>query len=224
MKVIGALAFCVAVSVQSAPGAKAMFYNPGGISTAAAARMLPGGTLPLLREVNYLTPLRHCGVHYWFESEGGISFTEASATTRGGRFVLKLRSSCNGILTVFDMAGEGQELTPRFDARYSGHKLGDQIYTVPGVFDTTMDKARHVIIVWARSQTEVARDVADAPNRVKVMASWRIRDDGRVTTAADVGTPAIVREVEESVPGEIGTYVVNRQDAGVATDIRFPAR
>jgi hypothetical protein len=62
-----------------------------------------------------------------------------------------------------------------------------------------------LIIVWARSQSEVAVSAADARKRLIDMPAWM----------------SIVSETDDATPGEIGTYVMNRRDAGVAAEILF---
>lgn len=184
-----------------------MFYNPGGVGGETAPRFLADPSRRI-REVNYLTPLRHCGIHYWFENEKGIPLSENAARSQMGRFTLHIRASCNGFLTVFDIES-GVELAPRTDPRWSGYRLGDTIFRVPGVFESTGQGAgRHIIIVWARSQTEVAGNAEHARRRLVDMPVWM----------------TIVRESDESTPGEIGTYVVNRGDAGVPAEIVFRRR
>ena len=61
-----------ATGQQVEPGAKTMFYNPGGADIQTAATFLPD-TPHRLREVNFLMPLKHCGIHYWFENDKGLA-------------------------------------------------------------------------------------------------------------------------------------------------------
>lgn len=199
-----ALALGVWAALPQQSGAKLMFYNPGGVGAQTPATYL-GDPARRLREVLYLTPLRHCGIHYWFEDLGGKARTEAGARAAGGDHGLLIRASCNGFLTVFDTGPAGTELTPRTDTRYSGHRLGDEIFRVPGLFEFTRDAPKQLVLVWARSQTEVARSAADAPDRVRDMAKWM----------------EIVHETDDLTPGEVGNYLVNRSDGGVATQIVF---
>ena len=87
--------------------------------------------------------------------------------------------------------------------------MSDDVYVVPGVFEfSSGESPTRVVIVWARSQTEVAHDAARARARLVDMPAFM----------------PIVRETEESTPGEIGTYVVNRTNAGVSAEIVFRAR
>jgi hypothetical protein len=191
---------------------KEMFYNTGGAETVRGPTYLPDARRRL-REVNYMTPLRHCGIHYWFEDSQGVAYEEGQARRHGGRVSLLIRASCNGFLTVFDLTADRTELTPRTDQRWSGLSLGDQLFRVPGDFELGTSPTKRLIIVWARSQTEVARDAAHAPTRLRRMTEWAV--NGRVM---------VVRAVDEATPGEIGNYVVNRADAGVAAEVRFAAR
>ena len=56
----------IILSLQSLPGAKAMFYDPGdrGFSAAIQPR-------EKLRPVETRGPCLHCGIHYWLETEKG---------------------------------------------------------------------------------------------------------------------------------------------------------
>ena len=191
-----------ATGQQVEPGAKTMFYNPGGVDTQSTPTFLPD-TPRRLREVNFLMPLKHCGIHYWFENDKGLALSEQAASKLDGSFTLFVRASCGGFLTIFDMDGEGKELTPRTDSRWSGYRLGDQIYRV-GTFEfAAQGPAKRLIIVCARSQTEVAGSASHAVRRLIDMPKiWKI-----------------ISESEESIVGEIGTYVVNRVDAGVPAEI-----
>ena len=188
------------------PSPQEMFYNPAGVGVRPDVRFLPGGARKL-REVNYLTPLRHCGIHYWFEDGTGKPATEQQARKTPGPFGLLIRASCNGFLTAFDLE-TGAELTSREDGRYSGYRLGDEIFRLPGAFVLQPDSVGRLIVVWARSQTEVARRAGDAPDRLQQLWKWN----------------PIVRASEEAAPGEVGNYVVNQTDAGVAVEILFTKR
>ena len=84
--------------------------------------------------------------------------------------------------------------------------MSDAVYDVPGTFTfSSHESATRVIIVWARSQTEIAGNAADAQQRLIDMPAWM----------------PIVREIDDTTPGEIGTYVMNRTNAGVAAEILF---
>lgn len=178
---------------QPNPSAKAMFYDSAN-------------------------PGCGCGIHYWLQNERGTPVTERAASGLTGRFTLHIRTNIRaGFLTVWDISGPGRQLTPmdpdqRVNAggRLSGIRIrtSEDIYVVPGNFEFNGgDSPTHLVINWARSQSEVAHSVDRARARPKEMSSW-----------------PIVREVDESTPGQIGTYVINRQDAGVFAEIVFRSR
>ena len=77
----------IILSLQSLPGAKAMFYDPGdrGFSAAIQPR-------EKLRPVETRGPCLHCGIHYWLETEKGEPVTETTASGMGGKFTLHIRS------------------------------------------------------------------------------------------------------------------------------------
>jgi hypothetical protein len=209
VRTLAALFVTVGIWSQIAPGAKSMFYDPGdrGAQPAQPAHRL--------RSIDFAQPFFHCGIHYWLETETGIPVAERAASAMAGKFTVHLRNNIgDGFLTVWDVNGEGRELTPKDEqssggGRWSGHRMSDEVYVVPGVFEfATGESPTHLVIVWARSQSEVAHNAARARERVKDMPAWM----------------PIVRETDESTPGAIGTYVVNRTSAGVVAEIVFRSR
>ncbi len=202
--------FAIALlSWQPLPSAKAMFYDPGDMGL-----LTRGESGRSLRPVRFAETYLHCGIHYWLEAENGTRLTERAAMGVPGRFTVHLRNNIgDGFLTVWDVS-QGRELTPRDErfsggGRWSGYLMSDEVYVVPGTFEFSAGQAAtHLVIVWARSQTEVAHSAARARERVKEMP----------------GSMPIVREVDESMPGEIGTYVVNRLNGGVVAEIEFRSR
>jgi hypothetical protein len=185
-----------------------MFYDPGDLGLLHVTK-----PRTRLRPIRFARPFYHCGIHYWLHTEGGTPITENRARSMPGKFTLHLRNNiAGGFLTVWELT-EGRELTPKDDrwsggGRWSGIVMTDEVYTVPDVFEFSADAAKHVVIVWARSQTEVAHSAARARATVKEMPAWM----------------PMVSELDESTQGEVGTYVVNRRDAGVVAEIIFWSR
>ncbi len=206
--ILVALALTGTLAMQAPPGAKQMFYNPGGTGVGHVTR-----PTSQLRPVRFAELFYHCGIHYWLQTEDGVKVTAEQARSMSGRFTIHLRNNVgHGFLTVWELSEEKQ-LTPLDDrwsggGRWSGIAMTDAVYTVPGSFEFRADNPKHVVIVWARSQTEVAHSAVRARARLIEMPKWM----------------PIVVETEEVIPNEIGTYVVNRTDAGVATEIVFRSR
>jgi hypothetical protein len=209
VRLLSALLLIAWFSSQPVPAAKDMFYDPGdlGLLPITEAR-------PSLRPIRYTDAFLRCGIHYWLEAEDGTRVTERTAMGMPGRFTLHIRNNIGGgFLTVWDVTQE-RELTPRDDrvgggGRWSGHLMSDAVYRVPGAFEFSKgESATHLVVVWARSQSEVAHSAERARARVKEMPAWM----------------RIVREVDESTPGEVGTYVVNRRDGGLVAQIVFRAQ
>ena len=209
VRLLSALFVIAWLSSQPVPAAKGMFYDPGDL-----------GLLPVadprssLRPVRYAEAFSHCGVHYWLEAEDGTRVTERRAIGMPGTFTLHIRNNIGGgFLTVWDVTQE-RELTPRDErvsggGRWSGYLMSDAVYRVPGAFEFSKgESATHLVVVWARSQSEVAHSAERARARVKEMPAWM----------------SIVKEVDDSTPGEVGTYVVNRRDGGVVAEIVFRAQ
>jgi len=204
-----ALIAIAGIWAQPVLSAKAMFYDPGDLG------LLPAGESGRpVRPVRFAEAYLHCGIHYWLETANGTRVTERAAMGIPGRFTVHLRNNIGGgFLTVWDVS-QGRELTPKDErfsggGRRSGYLMSDRVYVVPGTFEFSAgESATHLVIVWARSQTEVAHSAHDARARVTEMTA----------------SMPIVREVDEATPGEIGTYVVNRTDAGVVTEIVFRSR
>lgn len=209
LRILAALFAIAGLASQPLLPAKAMFYDPGDMG------LLPAGeSRRPLRPVRFAETYLHCGIHYWLEAENATRLTERAAMGRPGRFTVHLRNNIGGgFLTVWDVS-QGRELTPRDErfsggGRWSGYLMSDEVYVVPGTFEFSAGESpTHLVIVWARSQTEVAHSAHRARARVKEMTA----------------SMPIVREVDESTPGEIGTYVVNRTGAGVVAEIVFRSR
>jgi hypothetical protein len=212
IRTLVACALAAGIWTQPAWGAKAMFYDPGRLGTWGVNKS-PGSRL---RPIDFARPFFHCGIHYWLENESGTAFTENAARDRPGRFTLHLRNNIGGgWLTVWDVDGAGRELTPK-EGRYSGYLMSQHEYVVPGVFQFGGgNSAKRLVIVWARSQTEVAHSADDARKRVKQMSG--LKRDG-------VLLYNILRETDESTPGEVGTYVVNSECGGVFVDLVLRGR
>ncbi len=209
------LATAAAGQAESRQDAKALFYDPAerGVHAAAepgTARLRVIQRPPFLRHPD--GTLVHGGIHYWLQTPDGLPISETGARLRPGKYSIHLRTNVGaGFLAVWDVSGQGKELSPREDSRWSGFRLGEDEYVVPGTFEfTSAESPAHVIIVWAWSQTEVGRDPASARKRVGEMSAW-IRN----------GLPAIIRESDDATLGEIGTYVVNRAAGGVVAEIPF---
>jgi len=195
-------------AIQPLPGAKALFYDPGDLGLLPADQ--PAGAL---RPVRYADRAVHCGIHYWLQSANGTKLTERTARSAIGPFTVHLRNNVgHGFLTVWNVS-TGREMTPldpdpqiNGGGRWHGYRMSEAVYEVPGTFTfRSDDSATRLIIVWARSQTEVPDSAADAQRRLIDMPAWM----------------PIVRESDDATPGEIGTYVMNRTDAGVAAEILF---
>lgn len=196
----------VGLFAQSQPGAREMFYNPGDLDPAPTAPLVDG-----LRPVRFASPFLHCGIHVWLETADGTRLTVSRARTTPGPFRVRLRNNVgHGALTVWNLT-TGTQLTPldpRWSSggRWSGVSMTEDIYTIPGEFRFSDDAgAAHLSIVWARSQTEVAHSAKEALARLTDMPRWM----------------PIVTEHVESPASDVGTYVMNRHDAGVSTEIRF---
>lgn len=76
------------------------------------------------------------------------------------------------------------------------------------------ERATRLIVVFGRSQTEMAFTADDARRRVLDLSS-RLGVDR---------LPQVARETDDSTPGEIGTYVVNREGMPIAAEIVMRSR
>ena len=152
------------------------------------------------------------GVHYWFENDAGGKFSEAKAAGAGARVRMHLRSNASGYLTVWmaDGSSEGRQLTP-MQSRFHGYLLdAHREYVVAGDFTVeTADSATRVLVLFARSQTEQVANAIQARDKIQRLSTERAIGDG---------LPSIVHGVDESTPGQIGSYTVHRKggQAGLA--------
>lgn len=209
-RVVAAALILSALIGQAPRSAKAIFYDAGRLGAPPPAgpgmRLRPiaiaahevngGGSLP-------------CGMHYWLEDADGTPTSISAARLKPGRYSLHLRHNnyAPGFLSIWDVSGDGHEVTPRSDARWSGHQIvGGTEYRVPGEFEfSNTAAASHLILVWVRSQTEVPRNAADARQRVLDIPVYFNN----------------VSETDGGTPGEIGEYVVSRSGGPVAAEIVF---
>ena len=152
---------------------------------------------------------RNCGIYYWLQDAKGGRHTVAGARAKGGKYSAHIRNNvAGGYLTIFEV-GSGRELSPRDDKRWPGFRMSDAVFTVPGTFEfSDRDDASHLVIVWALSQTEVAGDAQHGLRRLVDMPRFM----------------SIVTEDEDRTAGEIGTYVINRNNGGVPAEIRFRSK
>jgi hypothetical protein len=156
------------------------------------------------------SPYDSVGIHYWFETTDHRIVGEAVAATLSEPLTLHIRGNTAAYLTVWSTDGPGAELTPRQDERWAGYSIGSNPFVVPGtVRFVPGEQAAHVTVVFGRSQTEMADSAGHARQRLGDLGS-RLGKDGR---------PQIVKESDDKTPGEIGTYVVNREGAPVAVEI-----
>jgi hypothetical protein len=199
-------------------GAKILFYDPD-IGQPSQAPIKPNA-------LTGLAPIRtrgtqFVGVHYWFENARGERFAEPGAAGLGARVRMHLRGNAQAFLTVWarDSSRDSVELTSRSHAgpegRWSGDLIGaDQEYVVPGEFEiTTADRAVHVIFLLARSQTEQVLSFANCRAKLDAIAARQGAD----------GESVLVREVDRTTPGQVGTYVVHRTGGQAGEEFSFAA-
>ena len=93
--------------------------------------------------------------------------------------------------------------------------MGVEPFVVPGtVRFVPGEQATRLIVVFGRSQTEMAASAERAQQRLSDLGN-RLGNDGG---------PQIVRESDDETPGEIGTYVVNREGMPLATELVLRSR
>jgi hypothetical protein len=186
-------------------GAKALFYDAGGHGAPEAAQA--PGLRPITiapHEVNGGGRLP-VGMHFWLETDRGTPISQRAASTVPGKYTLHLRhnNQTSAVLSIWQVNGDGRELTPRTYERWSGYAV-QRDYRVPGTFEFAEGaSAPHIIIVLARSQTEVPRDAAHA--RLRLVEIPRFFNN--------------ITEVDQSTAGEIGTYVVSRTGGPTAAEV-----
>jgi hypothetical protein len=197
-------------------GAKILFYDPD-IGQPSQLPVKPD-------TVTGLAPVRtrgtqFVGVHYWFENERGQKFAEPGAAGLGARVRMHLRGNAQAFLTVWmrDSSRDSLELTSRThggpEGRWSGYELyADTELVVPGEFEiTTADRAAHIIFLLARSQTEQVQSFANCRAKLDAIAARQGAD----------GESVIVREVDRTTRGQVGTYVVHRMGGQAGEEFSF---
>jgi hypothetical protein len=188
------LLFAGGLSAQSTPGAKAMFYSPGALA-------------PNLQSA-------HIGIRYWFEDVTGLARSERRIATAGGPHTLHIRGNTSAFISIWDM-DTGIELMSRTTITGGTRLGGGEELVIPDVFELAAGAPeRRIIVVWGRAQTEQAGRASGARQRLSDLTSRAGRD----------GAPQVVRESDDTTPGQIGTYVINREGMPVATELVFRAR
>jgi hypothetical protein len=80
---------------------------------------------------------------------------------------------------------------------------------VPGTSAPVNGQATHVLILFARSQTEQVDSLAGCRAKLERLSAGMAND----------GEPSLVLETDRVTPGEIGTYVVHRGGAQAAAEL-----
>jgi hypothetical protein len=186
--------------------ARVLFYDPafGDPSLTEAGPSPATGLTPV-----GTTGTQYVGVHYWFENGRGDKFADPIGAGAGSRVTLHVRGNTSAFLTVWmsDSGHASVELTSRTHAgpegRWTGYLLAaDQELVVAREFvvDSTVNDPERVIIFLARSQTEQVDSMSGAREKLERIAARNATDDESV----------LVRGVDRSTPGQIGTYIVHR--------------
>ena len=194
----------VARGVVLHPGAKALFYDPATGQASLSSSPSP---------VTGLTPVHSLGTtfvgaHYWFENDRGEKFADPVSAGLGAKIRMHLRGNTPAFLTVWmsDSTHKSLELTTRStsgpEGRWAGYWLDrDLNYRVTGDFEVApVERATRIIFLLARSQTEQVDSFSACQEKLQRIARRTVSDGGS----------ALVREVDRTTPGQVGTYVVNR--------------
>ena len=219
----GVLVLAALQSTQ-APGAKVLFYDPtwGDPQASAAVPPAPERNLVPIRPAEICRAgsdcrsmgFNHVGLHYWLEDQKGARYASAANAPAGIRVRLHLRVNVQGFLNVWvdDGTAAGVQLTPLQD-RFGGYRIGADVeYVVPGELFVAAagEPATQLLFLYSRSQTEQVTTTHDARERLVLHASRPARD-GRGS--------ALISELDRTTPGQVGTYVVNRNGGVTAGQI-----
>lgn len=246
MRLLGACLlapFLAAASATAQDGARTMFYNPAsGTMTrspdsAAPAPPPPSAPAKPSAPVKPSAPakpsspelirsgssrpsrplpaipaagVKFVGVHYWLDLEtiGIVSDQYTFAT--GERIRLNIRSNVDGYLVVWALPPDGKPavlLPSTGDASGISINAGQEYISPPIRFRPPV-RDEQLLLVFARQRSQLpSLETVEGKAAVAAFASAGARD--------------LVVETEEKAPGEIGTYVVNRQGGPVVRQIRL---
>jgi hypothetical protein len=158
-------------------------------------------------------PYGPVGICYWFASEAGARFVDARDAGAGARVTLHVQSNTAGFLTAWtiDNDGRGLQLTP-MEGQYSGYLLAAlQDYAVPNAITLPSKGASmHLLILFARSQTEQVGSAAGAREKIQQVSTWPARDGGS----------PIVSETD-AASAQACTYVVHREGAQPGIEVEI---
>lgn len=205
------LAAAVTAQAPEPPGARSMFYNPatGTLSPPPPlaqplqeARPGPARQMPKSGTVQFV------GIHYWLDLEGVGPVADTRVFYTGQRIRLNVRSNCDGFFAVWTLQTDGTAalLVPESRAaRGVALQPGQPFVTAPIRFNAPVADERLMVFF--------ARQKAGLPS------FETLRADAALSAFRGAGARDLSIEIEESAPGEIGTYVVNRRGGAVAKDI-----
>ena len=165
---------------------------------------------------------RFVGVQYWFEDSRGQKFADPDAAGVGSTIALHVRSNVGAFLTVWmrDATHDSVELTSRTDAgpdgRWPGQRVAaGEVFIAPEfVVAGPSQGAPRIAIFLGRSQTEQVASFSDAVEKLARIAARKAAD----------GESVIVREVDRTTPGRVGTYVVQRTGGQTGGEIVLQAK
>jgi hypothetical protein len=151
---------------------------------------------------------RFIGVHYWFEDSRGQKFVEPTAAGVGSKVTLHVRSNVRAWLTVWmsDSTHDSVELTSRTspgpEGRWTGQRVdAGEVFVASGLVVAGPGKdTQRIAIFLGRSQTEQVGNFSGALEKLARIEARK----------GDKGESVIVREVDRTTPGQIGTHVVHR--------------
>jgi hypothetical protein len=192
------------------------------VSTSSVALQTGAKSLFYGQPASSANPTGPVGFHYWFEDAG----TQIRASEAGARVVdprtlavgtavrLHIVVNTDSYIAVWLAKGSGDSrgvvLTPSQE-RYAGYRVGALREHIIGgeIRIPPAGDGASVLILMARSQSEIVSSAAGAREKIRSIAAQLIPDGG----------PSIVQETDTGNSSETGTYVVNRRGAQPGIEI-----
>ena len=134
-------------------------------------------------------------------------YTEMQAASLTVPVSLHIRGNVLAFISVWT---QDKQLTP-MQGRIVSWGLGaGEEYVVPEkLLFVRGESPTRIVIVFGRSQTEQARDAQHARKRLEDLTIRK----------ATGGALQLIRETDDTTPGQIGTYVVSREGSPLAAEI-----
>jgi hypothetical protein len=196
-----------------------MFYDPAtGMVQPTTSKQETNPTNGMMR-VRQVAPqaadtIRYVGIHYWLELEGQGPVSDARAFKTGERVRLHVRSNVDGYLQLWALepTGEGKALFPQ-EGAVDGFVKADSEYVTPGFIRFAPPAQQERLLVF------FTRKKGETPTKLQQSSRGQTSEVAAAQAMAAQGARSLTFETDERTPGQVGTYVVNKEGGPIAREV-----